>query len=133
MKKNKKFHFEHDFFKLQKQTSAKLLYVTQVSHCDIDPLSLVMDTQYWEEEQVKDRPLGVTEKVQKHYPLPKGALILFVFLGNRGIPFTTYRQFTDAKLRLYRERVGETFDIYINGEPAKREEKEPDTQIKADI
>jgi len=126
MKKNKKFNFAHDFFKLQKQTSAKLLYVTQVSHCDIDPLSLVMDTQYWEEEQVKDRPSGVTEKVQKQYPLPKGALILFVFIGNRGIPFTTYRGFRDASLRKYKKQVGETFDIVVK-------QDEPDIQEKLEV
>ena len=122
MKANKKFNFAHDFFKLQKQTNAKLLYVTQVSYCDINPLSLVMDTQYWEVEQVKDRPIGVTEKIQKEYQLPKGALILFVFLGNKGVPFTTYRQFTDKKLRNYKERIGETFDIVIKDEKPKEAE-----------
>lgn len=130
MKKNKPFKFAHEFFKLHKQNSAKLLYVTQVSHCDIDPLSLVMDTQYYELEQVPERPEGVQENVLKQYPLPKGALILFVFLGNKGIPFTTYRQFSDASLRKYQTRIGEVFDIIVK----EREEPEKvETQEKLEV
>lgn len=126
MKKNKPFSFAHDFFKLQKQTSAKLLYVTQVSHCDIHPLALVMDTQYYEKEQEPGRPEITITEVQKEYPLPKGALILFVFLGNKGIPFTTYRQFTDKKLRNYKARIGETFNLIIK-------EQKPDIQEKLEV
>lgn len=126
MKANKKFHFAHDFFKLQRQTTAKLLYVTQVSYQDLDQLSVVMDTQYYKKEQVPDRPVGTMTEVLKEYPLPKGALIMFIFLGNRGIPFTAYRQFSDASLRKYKERYEETFDIVVK-------KKEPDIQIKSDI
>jgi hypothetical protein len=106
-----KLRFDHNFFKIHGQVTAKLISVDIISRTELDAKMVDMDTQYYcnKETHVK----GVFTKVVKNYVLSNGLLILLVFLGNDQIPFTTLRQLKDKNLKFYRGRIGQEFDIVI--------------------
>jgi len=115
--KTEKLKFDHPFFKLYGQKTAKLIHIDRVSYSDLDPLMIEMDTQYSAIVPDKDKEHEeVTRREIRTCKLKKGGLVLLVFLGNKNIPFTTLRNGRDSTFRRYRDQVGDTFDIVVKGE-----------------
>jgi hypothetical protein len=53
------------------------------------------------------------------YPVPSGnvSVLILVFIGEKLIPFTTFRGFGTARKAKYESQIGEVFEILI--EPIK--------------
>jgi len=101
-----KIKFTHNYEKLWKQTSGKLVYIrTREAKTVQKNTSLIeYDTTYSD-----------SNGNRLHYELPKkGKLIQLVFMGNLGIPFCTLRKYTPEKFEYYRSKFGENFKIVIN-------------------
>lgn len=99
--KVKRIGFSQYYPKLHGQTKAVLLAVDRVDRRDISGAAVEYDTVYWRK--------GVKER----FPLPDGRYIRLVFLGNFGIPFTTYRKDKVENQRKYFGAVGTTFEVYV--------------------
>jgi hypothetical protein len=90
--------FSHPYPKLWGQTTAKLLSVSVMPGIGADLREY--DTRIQEGE---------------YYKLPEGLLLHLVFVGNKGIPFTTLRSFNPEKFDFYVERVHQWFDVEVKG------------------
>lgn len=100
-----KIIFCEDFFKLWQQRKAKLLYV-----------SVIRAETLWGNEDLIHYDTGFRnhQGKEEYSILPKtGLLIELVFLGEREIPFISFRHFTDENLRFYQFNVGRKFEIKI--------------------
>lgn len=101
----RKINFSHNYIKLQDQTSATLLAVfpLKLSRNDESHNSLIAyDTA------IKDGG---------NYKLRSGEYVVLLFLGNKGIPFTTIRSHIGMyglnKEEYYTKHIGEEFEIVI--------------------
>ena len=100
-----KIKFSHDYVKLHDQHHARLLAVFKINICkkslESDPL-LLYDT------------LTVSGT---RFHLGAGQHVLLLFLGDKGIPFTTIRPRRNRrgmdKLTYYHDLIGEDFEITI--------------------
>lgn len=99
--------FSHQFLKIRLQDEAKLLAVDVVRREDIGVDAMVYDTAYF-----NARPGDPV----LYYPLEPGEYLRLVLLGNRGIPFTTYRKNNPENRAKYVGQEGKTFTIYVNEE-----------------
>ena len=120
--------FSHHYTKLWGQTRGELLAVRRVTiDADYPQAAIAYDTEFLSDEKNED---GVPYK--DFYPLPHGDYLLLVFLGNRAIPFTTYRKIPENYTRWmsnvwdedemkdeppYAELVGQLFAFKFKGEP----------------
>lgn len=96
--------FSHNYPKLHGQKSAELIAVRTCNRADMPEDFIEYDTRY------------VDSSSSGFFPLPDGAYMVLVFLGDSGIPFTTVRRFTDEKYRYYKSNLGVMFDIAIKPE-----------------
>lgn len=93
--------FEEDYLKLHGQHRGFLLYVQVVDYDDLSEEFLIYDT---------------TKVSGSRYHLPSGQqYIRLVFLGEKGIPFTTVRRMDYSKHGYYREHTKEWFELVIGG------------------
>jgi hypothetical protein len=97
-----KIKFSHKYPKLHGQRTARLFAVEVRDLDDLHKDFVEYDTFY------EYGPMG-----RRHYDLPKGSLLVLVFIGDKLIPFTTVRRSTPEKDRYYREAIGKTFDVVI--------------------
>lgn len=130
--------FSHHYSKICGQTHGILLSVRSTKPIENRPdsIGIEYDTTYYEIEQVPfvftlDYPPQFVRN-KKQYPLNKEdfdkPMLQLVFLGNRQIPFTTYREFpenyqpiiqgsmTYNKNIPYSDLVGEDFVFKFKGE-----------------
>ena len=97
-----KIKFSHDYPKLHEQTLAVLLDIRKVSVDSLDNDFIEYDTKYYAKEGYG------------HYELPKNCdVIILVFAGDKDIPFTTVRRFTQKKYDWYFSLMGKEFTIVI--------------------
>lgn len=101
--------FSHVYPKLHGQKRARLLRVIKVDHFELSDEFIEYDTSYCADNSEKS-----------HYPLPKTALLILVFLGDELIPFTTARRWTKEKEEYYQRGVGMNFEIVIEKAEAGR-------------
>ena len=97
--------FSHHYTKMHGQTHGTLVYVDDfiVRHEDFDSEWMKYDTEY-----------KGSDGIIRHYDFPKldEFYVRMVFLGNKNIPFTTYRAIRD-----YRNLIGTDFIFKFKGEP----------------
>lgn len=91
--------FSHDYPKLHKQTSAKLIMVMPIIIDDNTPKELIeYDTKY----------------DGGYFELPHGTYVHMIFVGNLGIPFCTIRKsYPASKGDYYCGVIGDVFDIKV--------------------
>lgn len=88
--------FDHDYTKLHGQKSGFLCWVTP----------FLMDKNFTDEAYQYD--------TDGMYPLEKGKIYMqLVFLGDKEIPFTTYRDDTPENRAKYVGKVGQVFKFII--------------------
>jgi len=113
--------FSHNYPKLHGQIVAQLLKVEVHDRKELNEEFVEYDTVYKYPVFRHIEGHGDIEYVgENHYPLPKGKLLVLVFLGDKLIPFTTGRRWTplrkgetQTKEEWYRSRIGELFEIVI--------------------
>lgn len=98
---NKQIKFSHHYPKLHQQKTAELLAVKVTTKDRLSKEMLEYDT-YWCEPNDGDKG---------YYELPPGKLLVLIFYGDKGIPFTTIRRQTVEKEIYYRGCIGAWFDI----------------------
>ena len=115
--------FSHHYTKMHGQQFGILLKVYQqsIDEDNIDSEMVKYDTEYINENGDKS-----------YYPMEKGIYVMLVFLGEKNIPFTTYRKWTkDYNPVLhgssywdgytpYSDLVGMTFSFKYKGEEIPR-------------
>lgn len=115
--------FSHHYTKLWGQTHGELLSVRKVTvDSNYPSAAIAYDTQIQN---------GEGAGTMSFYPLSAGEYLLLVFLGNRMIPFTTYRKIPENYTRWmanvwdenemrdeppYAELVGQMFAFKFKGE-----------------
>jgi hypothetical protein len=87
--------FSHNYPKLHGQKQATLLVIEKCILSKLTDEFIEYDTAY----------------DGGHYHLAPGTYILLVFLGEKHIPFTTMRPFTEEKYRYYEAGIGKIFTI----------------------
>lgn len=80
---------------------AKLLQCFLIDRDEISPAFLDYDTKYFDVDEYRD----------KFYPLPKGKLIVLLFLAIEDTVFTTIRRYTPSKYDYYKGCEGKDFKI----------------------
>lgn len=105
--------FDHNFIKLYDQKSAELLKVKIVSGVELDEEAIKIDTQYYVSHPIPNQPGDHLSGIE-FCKLPKGSLLLLCFLGNKNMPFITYRKFNDASWRRFRRLLNQEFEIVLN-------------------
>ena len=124
--------FSHHYTKMRGQTHGELLTVRKVTiDANYPQAAIAYDTGFLSTTKNED---GIPNK--EFYPLPPGDYLLLVFLGNRAIPFTTYRKIPKNYTRWmsnvwavdemkdeppYAELVGQMFAFKFKGEPMPKE------------
>jgi hypothetical protein len=107
-----KITFSHDYPKLHGQDKAQLLdariWDRDLMHEDF----IEYDTRYFDASK-ENVDLYDAKNPYAHYPLPAGKYIVLVFFGNKMIPFTTVRPWTENKEKYYTDSIREWFDIVI--------------------
>ena len=89
--------FNHDYSKLRGQRSGKLIHA-----------ELVKIDKTFSKEALEYDTDGLYEfKMGEYY-------IQLVFLGDKDIPFTTYREETQANRDKYFNHIGEVFDFVVH-------------------
>ncbi len=106
--------FSHHYTKMHGQTHGKLIYVDTVQIKDEDHGS-----EWWEYD-TEYRATFATMQHDDKMLLLQTTYVRLVFLGNKGIPFTTYRDNND-----YHDLVGTEFVFKYRGEPIPTELKPP--------
>jgi hypothetical protein len=91
--------FTHSYVKLHCQTKAHLLGVTKREFKSLCAEFVEYDTAYLVQEGIG------------HYDLGTGKFLVLVFIGNKLIPFTTVRPWTEEKEKWYKSNIGREFDI----------------------
>ena len=106
--------FSHNYTKLHGQTHGKLIYVdiVQIKFEDHGSEWWEYDTEYRANFAMLEHDDRMLLKYDKYVRL--------VFLGNKGIPFTTYRKEND-----YKDLVGTDFVFKFLGKPIPEELKPP--------
>ena len=106
--------FSHNYTKLHGQTHGKLIYVdtVQIKFEDHGSEWWEYDTEYRANFAMLEHDDRMLLKYDKYVRL--------VFLGNKGIPFTTYRMEND-----YKDLVGTDFVFKFRGKPIPEELKPP--------
>ena len=99
MKHNQSIKFSHQYDKLHRQTAGKLLFVSKTEK----------DKLYSDLIDYDTKANGIIV-----YKLPDKELILLIFVGNKGIPFSTIRLFTEKKFAYYTSLKNHNFNIIIN-------------------
>ncbi|MBE3122172.1 MAG: hypothetical protein IMZ58_08215 [Thermoplasmata archaeon] len=102
-----KISFSHNYPKFHWQTTARLLYIEVHNRKDMSGDFIEYDTVYEDE----------SGGVKGYYPFPPGVYMVLVFFGNKLIPFTTARPWSNEKERYYRSLLGKTFKINIKNKP----------------
>jgi hypothetical protein len=106
-----KIKFSHQYPKLHRQTSGKLIAVELRNRLDLHPKFVLYDTHYIDEYKTD---CGV----DGYCPLPNGLCLVLYFIGEYGIPFCTVRQATGQREAKYRTNIGKVFDVVVETEPA---------------
>jgi len=88
--------FSHNYPKLHGQKRAMLLMLEKTILSKLTDEFIEYDTKY---------------DGGGHYHLAPGVYIMLVFLGEKYIPFTTMRPFTEEKYQYYKTGIGKTFTI----------------------
>jgi len=84
-------------------SKAELLQALEVEDFQLSPVFSRYDTEYAD--------IPPTEgKINGCYELPKGKLILLIFLTKHGI-FTTIRRWTPEKWKYYKGNEGHSFEV----------------------
>lgn len=101
----RKINFSHDYDKLAGQRTATLLYMGEFIYDPSDPRSHALISY---DTRITDGG---------SYKLRKGKYVLLLFLGDKGIPFTTIRSeigmYGRDKKKYYGSHMGEEFEIVI--------------------
>lgn len=109
--------FCHNYQKLHGQTRATLLRVFSIRSEQLCPSFIEYDTRY-----IVDPGIGVcSEDIVKYFQIPPGECIVLVFLGEKNIPFTTVRKYTERKFNLFNALVGRDFDVVVRPHKNKGE------------
>lgn len=104
--------FSHSYTKLRCQTKAHLLGVTKREFKNLCAEFVEYDTAYLTQEGIG------------HYDLGTGKFIVLVFVGNKLIPFTTVRSWSEEKEKWYKNNIGREFDLrYTLNQGNKNDEK----------
>ena len=106
--------FSHNYTKLHGQTHGKLIYVDTVQIKEEDEGS-----EWWEYDTEYRANFARLEHDDRML-LKHDKYVRLVFLGNKGIPFTTYRVVND-----YKDLVGTDFVFKFLGKPIPEELKPP--------
>ena len=110
--------FSHHYTKIEGQTFGELIAVRTITPCVTDVLPnapVYYDTEYIDDHgYFKNEPINPQENLQ------------LVFIGNKQIPFTTYREFIKDYSPYsiyhyngipYSDLIGENFAFKFKGEP----------------
>lgn len=97
-----KIKFSHDYPKLHGQKKATLLAVLKGESIKLDSDFIKYDTSFIREDGT-----------QACYDLPAGLVLVLFFIGDKLIPFTTVRRWTEEKEKYYRANIGKNFEINI--------------------
>lgn len=89
--------FNHNYSKLHNQTSGFLIWVDVVHMSDLFPS---------EETIAYDTDGKYPFEMNKDY-------LQLVFLGDKDIPFTTYRELNETNKNKYHNHIGEVFNFEI--------------------
>lgn len=112
----RKIGFSHEYPKLAGQSKARLLYVGEFTYDPHDERSRALI-----EYDTRTCNGG-------RYDLRRGRYVLLLFLGDKGIPFTTIRSrigmYGRDKWKYYNEHIGEEFEIVV-----KEDEPCPDLNL----
>jgi len=98
----KRIGFSHYYSKLWGQTKAQLLQCVKVMRCEIPEEAVFYDTRY-----------VILPKGHGYYTLEDGNYLRLLLMGNKDIPFTTYRKDTEENRKKYLGAVGDWFEIYV--------------------
>lgn len=99
---SRRIGFSHDYPKLYGQTKAKLLEVKLIDRDEIHFAAINYDTVWF------DDALGA-----HYFELDPGMQMRLTLIGDKGVPFTTYRSYTQANAGKYANAVGEEFEIFV--------------------
>jgi len=119
----KTIKFDHDYPKLWAQKFGELLAVKIVDSADISNTLREYDTFFTDPEIPTFAWMGWLDAPFDHwgwYKLPKGKLIQLIFLGDKGIPFCTLRNWTKEKEERARKSIGETFGFIKSSAPVEK-------------
>lgn len=92
--------FSHNYTKLHNQTKANLICIIKMHRSKLNSDFVEYDTVYSDSNNVKG-----------HFKLPDGDYIVMVFVGNKLIPFTTVRPYSQQKWAFYKANVRKWFDV----------------------
>lgn len=95
--------FAHNYAKLYGQKSARLLDVILIARDDINFEAVNYDTSWFDEVT-----LGI-----HYFELENGEYLRLTFIGDKGIPFTTYRKNTPENSLRYLLNIGEEFVVFV--------------------
>ncbi len=112
---NPTIKFDHDYYKIRGQTTAKLLDVEVLTRSELDPDMVALDVQYYVDASLENDPDN-TQMECRQAEIPTGIITLLTFQGDKRIPFTTVRKCRDKKINWYRKQaaVKQEFEIVIN-------------------
>ena len=114
--------FSHNYTKMHGQTHGKLIYVDTVQIKEED------EGSEWWEYDTEYRATFATVQHDDRMLLKYDKYVRLVFLGNKGIPFTTYRMEND-----YKNLVGTDFVFKFLGKPIPAELKPPSGKFNVKI
>lgn len=105
-----KIRFSHRYYKLSygrdQITFPRLLQVFKCHYKDLSKEFIELDTLYWEKDANYSNP--------SYFKLPKTELIVLLFRNvNDDRFFTTVRRYTPDKLKYYKSRMGQIFEVEI--------------------
>ena len=99
MNKLNKIKFSHNYCKLNGETKAILIDVNIKDSNSLNKEFVYYDTLYYPD--------------MLRYELPKGKVIILLFLGVEKTLFTTIRRYTDEKYRYYASSINKLFEVVM--------------------
>jgi hypothetical protein len=94
--------FSHNYPKLHNQTKANLLFIIKIHRSKLNPDFVEYDTVFADSNGIKS-----------HFDLPYSDYLVLVFIGNKLIPFTTVRPYSQQKWNFYKSNVRKWFEIVV--------------------
>ncbi len=114
MAKLKRIKFDHQFTKLRRQKTAKLMGVERVFLSDLDHELISEDTHYKELEYKDSTEEGDKVHVEKNYEIKGEVQVLLTFHGiEKKIPFTTLRRYKKKAFLTYMKNIGEVYNLIV--------------------
>lgn len=98
---NLNIKLDHEYTKLHGQKTAVLRFVMYTLYLVLTPEAILYDTEYLE------------NGVPKYSKIHNGQIIRLEFMGDKGIPFTSYRRAKRNSFNKYYKHLNQTYNIVV--------------------